>query len=397
MPEFTSRDLGGVNDRVTLRLGGSELLVAESYDVRMSFFRQPSVFALRTGWGGTALDLLDKYPPNTKFELLINDAVQFTGRIDATNAEQSAGATEVTFHGRDDLAPLHDSMAAADRSFDNASYEDVVNDCLTLAGIDEYTLYFENTNSRERRTAVVVPSTTNKTVFGRARKSASAAKKKAGQLKVGQRYYEFIKPELDKAGLFLLAGADIGNGPEFILTEPNTQQPARYKILRRRGELRNKVNTTTASLKNDTAKRFSEYVIFGRGGDPKSGQQPTQATYTDNEMLGYGFPRARRRTARVDNVQSAAEALKLAWRMRAEDRREGWNLTYTVSGHTVPVLGGRSVNDRAVWGIDTTAEVEDDEYGIYGTYYVSDVQFQRDGSGTRTTLTLIDPADWVPP
>lgn len=397
MPEFTSRDLGGVNDRVTLRLGGSELLVAESYDVRMSFFRQPSVFALRTGWGGTALDLMDKYPPNTKFELLIADNVQFTGRIDAVNAEQSAGATEVTFHGRDDLAPLHDSMAAADRSFDNASYEDVVNDCLTAAGITEYTLFFENTQSRDRRTGVTVPSTTNATVFGRAQKSAKSAKKKAGQLKVGTRFYEFCKQELDRGGLFLLAAADIGNGPEFIMTEPNTTQPPRCKILRRRGELRNRVNTTTASFKNDTAKRFCEYVIFGRGGDPKNGQQPVQATYVDNEMLGYGFPRARRRTARVDNVQNTAEALKLAWRMRADDRRDAYNLTYTVSGHTVPALNGRTVNDRAVWGIDTTVEVDDDEYGVHQNFYVSDVQFQRDGSGTRTTLTLIDPADWVPP
>jgi prophage tail gpP-like protein len=397
MPEFTSRDLGGVNDKVTLRLGGSELLVAESYDVRMSFFRQPSIFALRTGWGGTALELMDRYPPNTKFELLIADHVQFTGRIDSVNAEQSAGATEVTFHGRDDLAPLHDSMAAADRSFDDASYEDVVTRCLEDAGVAEYTLIFENTQNRERRSGVVVPSTTNQTVFGRARRSATSAKKKAGQLKVGTQYYQFIKPELDRGGLFLFAAADVGDGPVFVMTEPNTTQPPRYKILGRRGELRNRVNTTSASFKNDTAKRFCEYVVFGRGGDPKNGQQSIQATYVDNEMLGYGFPRQRRRTARVDTVQTPDEALKLAWRMRAEDRRDSWNLTYVVSGHTVPALNGRTANDRAVWSADTTVEVDDDEYGISGVYYISDVQFQRDGSGTRTTLTLIDPADWVPP
>lgn len=397
MPDFTSRDLGGVNDRVTLRLGGADLLIAESYDVRMSFFTQPTVFALRTGWGGTALELLDKYPPNATFELLIGDKVQFTGRIDGVNAEQSAGATEVTFHGRDDLAPLHDSMAAVDRSFDDASYENVVTTCLDLAGVANYTLIFENTNNRDRRTGVVAPSATNKSVFGRATTSSKTAKKKAGQLKLGETYYSFIKKQTDQGGLFLLASADVGSGPVFVLTEPNTTQPPRYRIVRRRGELRNAVNTTTGSLKNDTAKRFCEYVVFGRGGDPKSGQQAVQATYTDNEMLGYGFPRQRRRTARADNVSSVAEALKLAWRMRADDRRDSWNLSYTVSGHTVPALNGRTVNDRAVWSPDTTVEVEDDEYGLYGTYYISDVQFQRDGGGTRTMLTLIDPTDWVPP
>jgi len=83
--------------------------------------------------------------------------------------------------------------------------------------------------------------------------------------------------------------------------------------------------------------------------------------------------------------------------MRADDRRDSWNLSYAVSGHTVPALNGRTVNDRAVWSPDTTVQVDDDEYGIYGTFYISDVQYQRDGSGTRTMLTLIDPADWVPP
>jgi prophage tail gpP-like protein len=399
MPEFTSRDLGGVNDVVALRLNGEALLITESYDVRMSFFRQPSVFALRTGWGGTALDLMDRFPPNSRFELIIAGRTQFTGRIDAVNAEQSTGGTEVTFHGRDDLALLHDGMASADRSFDNASYDDLVSACLDEAGIAEYTLFYENTENRARKSGASLGAVTDKVVFGRALTRATSKKKKAGQLKIGQQLFGFCKQELDQGGLFLMASADDGSGPTFILTEPNTTQPATYKILRRRGLLRNEVNVTSASFRNDVAKRHTEYLVYGRGGDPKTGQQPVRGSYLDNEMLvTYGFARGqKRKTMRVDTVNSVAEANKLAWRMRADDRRDAYNISYTVSGHTVPMLNGRTANDRAVWCVDTIVDVDDDEYGIHGPMYVEEVQFARDQGGTRTTLSLIDPADWVAP
>ncbi len=399
MPEFTSRDLGGVNDVVELRLNGETLLIAESYDVRMSFFRQPSVFALRTGWSGTALDLMERSPPNAKFELIIAGRTQFTGRIDAVNAEQSVGGTEVTFHGRDDLALLHDSLASADRSFDDAAYDDLVTYCLTDAGITEYTLFFTNQNNRERKSGMNIATPTNRQVFGRASTRGTSKKKKAGQLKVGQGLYGFCKQELDRGGLFLMAAADAGDGPTFVLTEPNTQQPAMYRVVRRRGLLRNEVNVISASKKNDISKRATEYIVYGRAGDNKTGQQPIVGTYLDNEMLvSYGFTRGqKRKTARVDSIQNLAEAKNFAWRMRADDRRDGYNITYTVSGHTIPALNGRTANDRAVWCVDTVVDVVDDEYGIYGPMYLEEVQFQRDGGGTRTTLSLIDPADWVPP
>lgn len=399
MPEFTSKDLGGVNDVVTLRLNGETLLISESYDIRMSFFRQPSVFALRTGWGGTALELTERFAPNSRFELIIAGRTQFTGRIDAVNAEQSAGGTEVTFHGRDDLALLHDGKASVDRSFDDASYDDLVSWCLDDAGITEYTLIYENENNRNRKTGVSIQTPTNKTVFGRASTRATAKKKKAGQLKVGQQLFSFCKQELDRGGLFLFAAADEGNGPTFILTEPNTTQPATYRILRRRGLRRNEVNVVSASKKNDVAKRSTEYIVYGRGGDPKTGQQAIKGVYLDNEMIvTYGFARGQKRnTVRVDSIQNLAEAQKYAWRMRADDRREGYNVSYTVSGHTVPALNGRTVNDRAVWSVDTVVDVDDDEYGIHAPMYLEEIQFQRDAGGTRTTLQLIDPADWVAP
>lgn len=389
MPPFTSDDIGAANDKVTLRLDGETVLVAESYDVRMSWFRQPAVFALRTGWGGTTLDLLLKYPPNTPFELLIADRVQFTGRIDAVNAEQSAGATEVTLHGRDDMAPLHDAMATADRSFDGDGYDDLVSKLLDAAGITDYTLIFENTGNRDRKSGVQVPATTGaRVVFGRTTTRATQKQKKAGQLKLGDQLYGFAKKELDQAGLFLFAAANTGNGPVFVLTEPNKTQVPMARILRRRGQTRNLVSVERASFVNNVAKRYCEAIVYGRGGDPKKGQQPVRGSFLDNEMLLYGFPRSRAFTQRVDTVSTADQAEFLARKMIAEQRRDGWSLQYTVTGHTVPALNGRTSRDRAVWCVDGLVEVVDDEYGVAETLWVSDVIFRRDGSGTFTDLTF---------
>jgi prophage tail gpP-like protein len=389
MPPFTSDDIGAVNDKVTLRLGGETVLVAESYDVRMSWFRQPAVFALRTGWGGTTLDLLLKYPPNTPFELLVADRVQFTGRIDAVNAEQGAGATEVTLHGRDDLAPLHDAFATADRSFDGDGYDDVVSKLLDAAGITDYTLIFENNGNRDRKTGVQVPATTGaRVVFGRTTTRATRKQKKAGQLKLGEQLYGFAKKELDQAGLFLFAAANTGDGPTFIITEPNKTQVPMARIVRRRGQTRNLVSVERASFVNNVAKRYCEAIVYGRGGDPKNGQQPVRGSFLDNEMLLYGFPRSRAFTQRVDTVSTADQADFLARKMIAEQRRDGWSLTYTVTGHTVPALNGRTSRDRAVWCVDAVIECVDDEYGLAEPLWISDVVLRRDGSGTYTDITL---------
>lgn len=389
MPPFTSDDIGATNDKVTLRLGGETVLVAESYDVRMSWFRQPSVFALRTGWGGTTLDLLLKYPPNTPFELLIADRVQFTGRIDAVNAEQGAGATEVTLHGRDDLAPLHDAFATADTSFDGDGYDDVVSKLLTAANVENFTLIFENITNRNRKTGAQVPATSGaRVVFGRTTTRATRKQKKAGQLKLGEQLYGFAKKELDQAGLFLFAAADTGDGPTFIIAEPNKTQTPIARILRRRGQTRNLVSVERATFTNNVAKRYCEAIVYGRGGDSKNGQQPVRGSFLDNEMLLYGFPRSRAMTQRVDTVSTADQATFLARKMIAEQRRDGWSLNYTVTGHTVPALNGRTARDRAVWAVDSLVEVDDNEYGISETLWVSDVTFRRDGSGTYTDLTF---------
>ena len=66
-------------------------------------------------------------------------------------------------------------------------------------------------------------------------------------------------------------------------------------------------------------------------------------------------------------------------------------LSYTLAGHTTPRIGGR---DRVVWAVDTVVEVDDQELGIAGTFWIEAVEFSR-GPETNTTITLMRPGDLV--
>ena len=108
MPEFTSRDLGGVNDVVELRLNGGRWLIAGSYDVRMSFFRRPSVFALPAPDGAarrsTSWTLSAGRQFRFRFIIAGAHAIHWADRRRYLETERRR--YRITFHGRDDLALL---------------------------------------------------------------------------------------------------------------------------------------------------------------------------------------------------------------------------------------------------------------------------------------------------
>lgn len=377
---FGSDDLGAVNDTVSLRLGGEEVLIAESYEVKLSWLTQPNAFSIRLGSGAVAGDIAERYPPNTPFELYIADKLQFSGRTDGYMLRSDVGATEVTIRGRDDLAPLHDARCTAERSFEKDTYFQLVEKALAAAGLSDFTLIDESDPTRNRRTGITIPAT--KKVFGR----ATAKRNAKALIKLGESWYSFVKAELDRAGLFLFAD----KSKAFVIAEPRTDQPAIARLVRRRGLTRNLVNVIQADHRFETTHRYSEYTVYGRGGSgEKLGQQKAFATYIDNEMvqLGYNKPFA----MREDKLSSAAEALFVARRKCAEARRQDWQLNYVVSGHTIPSL---VANRRAVWTVDTVVEVIDDEFFLSGNFWVESVTFRRNPS-TTTELNLMRVEDVV--
>jgi hypothetical protein len=87
---------GGASDEVTLKLNGKDVLIAESYDTRQSYFEQPASFSITVGSGDSAKSFLEKYGPNSDFELRVGDALQFKGVTDAIEANGNGSATTIT-------------------------------------------------------------------------------------------------------------------------------------------------------------------------------------------------------------------------------------------------------------------------------------------------------------
>lgn len=378
---------GDLNDRIRIRLAGNDIPILESYEVEQSILTQPSRISARIGWGGVTKHLLEVLIPGIKMEVLIGDTPRFTGFLDGWEASDDPGATEITLHGRDNLAPLHDAFIQAEVAYKNLSYLDFVDLALDQT-VGEHNLFATNNANRKLISGIGTQVTANpENNADQANKGPVA---RTLQAHLGERWYEYVKRELDRAGLFLWAAGD----GSFILSEPNGNQAPSYRIARRRGTTRNFVNVERASYRNDTSGRYSECTVYGRGGGKKFGRVKATGSFVDQEMAGFlkaAGLKPRPLVLRDTNVTNNEQAVFYARRKIAETRRAGWSLTYLVSGHTIPSLQG---GNRAVWTPDTVVQIQDDEYGLYGNYYLEKCVFRRNPQ-TTTELTLMRPEDLV--
>jgi prophage tail gpP-like protein len=93
------------------------------------------------------------------------------------------------------------------------------------------------------------------------------------------------------------------------------------------------------------------------------------------------------------HAKTEQQAAAMARRKIAEANRNGWQLNYTLAGHTAPSLIGGG-DSRAVWTPDTMVEVDDDELGIRGLFYIESVTHTR-GPHTESTVHLMRPEDLI--
>lgn len=415
--------LGSVDDAVTILLDGEPIGTVKSYSVRMGIITQPASFDMVVGMSSSVKEIRKRFPIRTPFELQINGATQMSGLIDGITPAAS-GETTVAIKGRDVLAPLHDTRAVADLSFGAVTYRELTERILSLVGYENYALEFTNRANRQAVASTTIAETgpprdtRTMAIFVAAGASTTAASIAASAaagvvssiptvkyktvvpnpllLKFGEKPYELLRRELDRAGLFFWAA---GSG-YFVLSEPNAKQVPTYLIRRQRGQTRNEVNVETFTYQDDVTGRFAEYIIEGRTGGKKKGKSRVRGSYVDDEMVGYGFgtstspPGVVQKifAARDEKAVSDEQARYLARKRAAEQRNAGWKLIYEVPGHTTTVLG--SSGKRAIWTIDTMVEVQDEELGVSGVYYIESLEHSR-STKTTTRLNLMRPEDLI--
>lgn len=430
-----ARELGG--ERVRIVLGEVESYVIERYEIRQSFFTQPGTFALRVGHSALASYLLEVFRPGLAFALYFDlpdgrQVLQMTGRLDFCGTEGSAGATEVSLRGRDWMQPIHDGMPEVEKTFGRATFADLTEAVIKLAGVDEPTLFYtdeanaaavQGTPKLEKSTEVVtreftiedgqaarvalvstgeeagspfaydvVPATADKItqqpdVTREVTKVVGYDVPNPLKLQLGTTFLHFLQQEHNRTGLFLLAAAEPRT---YILTRPDVLAAPTWRIVRRRGM---SWGVEGCSFSNDTAGRYSKYVVRGRGGGGTDStgavRKQIEGIYIDQEMVDYGLIKT---WSHVDPIaKTSKQAEYLARRMAAEKARAGWHLTYTLRGLSWPTIADGSL---AVWTRNAVVDVQDDELNIHGPHWISDIA-QSGGDKTTTTITLHKPEHQV--
>ena len=395
----------GAEDRIAVKLGGEQVFTLERYEIKRAILTQPSASSFSLGTGDQVADLIARFPPRTKFELLVNDLLCVTGRIDGCASSGAPGI--LTLHGRDTLAALQQGYVPNEFSINNVTYAQLVRQVMDKAGLKDVKLAYSNTANRRAITGAhpneLQPPRNVEEEQVETEAGSGGLVKRSVQAHLGETWYQFLKRHLDRAGLFLWAAGD----GSFVLSEPNPNQIALYQITRTYlGNIGAGISSPSSlaapqsvyadastiidhSFTNDTTPRFASVAVYARGGGRKSGRTTATARVADEEMKRWGA--TEELTLRDVNADTPKKAEFWARKKIAETRRQGWRLSYTVYGHTaVPIAGGAPIP----WAPDTMVHVHDDKLGFDDIFYVEGVTF-RSSPETTTVLDLCRPDDLV--
>lgn len=406
---FTSNSIGVTPDDVVLTVGDSQITVCESFEIHESVLEQPSCFSLRCGSGALASDLLKQFPLRSPFTLSIGGALQATGTLDGIKVSGSGSATEVTLKGRDALAPVYDCHFDSLQTYTDSTYTSLVWRvllyCRVVTGTtpDPNQLAASNEANRQVKAGKKVVQTAPPRTIDQIEEDDDGNPVEVSQsiqilAHAGTRCLSFLRKYLDPAGLVLWAAAD----GTFVLSAPNVAQQPLYSLTRRAVGSTSYGNAYDMELINDGTHRHAVASVYSRSGGRKNGIGKVHESTTDEEFvnvatggptggyysLGYPFQPIAFRDA---HVQSIEQCVNYGNRKLAEERREGFQLWYTIAGHTLPCIGQGGV---AVVTIDTLVQVEDQELGISAPFYIDSLVRSR-SPDTHTRIRLVRPNDIV--
>lgn len=400
--------MASINDEVfRLKLAGDEVPIASAYEVTAGVIDIPAAFSMTVGHAGLAVELVNKYPEFTPFELYVGDVAVQRGEIDTIETFGDKG-TQLNISGRDILKYLVDNRIESERTFEEKTYLQLTEVALKEVGLEGAIVALDNVANRMAITGkttvqeTVAPTTENseqlQTEFGALSGQQSTTTRTVYntiKAEIGTSWWEFLAEQYRRAGLFLWQHVP-SNG--FVLSRPDGTQAPSARILNRRGKENQPGEVTIIGnphFRRSSLNRYSQITVVNRTGGGKRARKRVSATVYDQEMIEIlnpnpedradGGKRKKAWTIRDDKARTIEQAEFLARRKIAESRRNGWSLRYTVAGHTAPAYeGGSSV----IWQPDTVVWVHDDALGLEGPMYVEGVTYRRNPQ-TTTELRLM--------
>lgn len=359
-------ELGSQDDRVRLLIAGQELPNYVRYSVKTGIMHQPSNWSVVLGAGRpqkdamTAGELMRLAMPGKSFELRIGNTRVQSGIVEDRDVSDSSGTT-VTVGGRDWMAPLVKNHIRADIDFGQPTYFEITRRVLDLCGLQNHKLYGDNEANRRAvsRSVKAIAKPMRDIVENESTNTQTNANTKVNLQRVvgklGGTWFEFLKTQYKKVGLFLWATAD----GDFVLSRPTGTHDPLYRIIRRRGVPRTMTGTLSRSFSDHTSGRHANSKCCCKGARGAKGVTKNSYTWNDFEMKSYGFDDWL--VLYDDDANTPKDVEYISKRKLAEERRDSWVLRYTVSGHTTPALS--DPNRLLIWTPDTTVTVIDEDLG----------------------------------
>lgn len=359
-------ELGSPDDRVHLEINGQRLPNCVQYSVKRSILTQPSSFSLVLGAGRpnvdafTAGELLRLAQPRTAFTMMIGSTTIMSGLIEDRDVADNNGTT-VTVSGRDWMIPLVKEYIHYEVDFGQPTYFELVRKVLDICGLKDRKLYADNEANRKTSSrsvkAKAQPMADLVESFPTNTQLNANSKVNVQRIvgKVGGTWFDFIRKQLKKSGLYLWATAD-GN---FVLSRPTGTLDPQYKVIYKRGVPRTMTQTSSRQFSDHTSTRWAHSVCFGKGANGAKGVHKMERNWPDFEMGQYGYTDTF--VQYESDAKTPNEAEYAAKRKTADARRDSWSLWYTLSGHTTPALYDSS--RMLIWTPDTCALVVDEMLG----------------------------------
>lgn len=377
-----------IDSRVGIRLGADELRLCESYDIRIGVFDQPSSFSVNLP-GISPSEQRRRYPKETPFQIAVEGREQFSGYTDGFHARGNEQSSSFGIHGRDVIKELIHSEIEKEADFKAPTHAELIR--MAIAAVDlkrpfstlPVAILTSNAENRRKvsgQSSLVVQDDSSEAALARIA-GATGSRFPVLRTKLAETYFSLLRRHLDAVGLFLWCSAS----GDLVVGRPNHKQPASCAISRGRGK---GAAVKEWEYSEDNTPRFSDVAIYGRTtGTRKTGKATAKGAYTDDELLAQGHRWVH--VFRDGQVTSTAHAEHVARKKLAEGRRAGFNLTYTLAGHTTTsLLTGKQV----CWATDTVVAVDDEYLGLKGNYWVEQVEFHRSSDrGTVTRVKLLEP------
>ena len=329
-------------DLVELRVDGVAWDGFLSYSLDASLYEAGDAFALEFSRdAGTGIRR------GQRCEVYVNGRRELTGIVEKIRRKTAKRESSLTVEGRDLLGLVVDSH---------------VEEMLDLTDISLQEL--------AARMLKDIPFIDRKAItFGKGvEPAASEDEDRAPHADPGDSVFEVLRRFALSRGLLFYSLPD----GRLIFGRPLARGKAEFRIVSRRAGANN--NVTESEFIDDLTPRYSRIVVVGQTESGESEEDVNvEAVVTDSDVPF-------RKPFVAELPHDVSDAAAYGRMLREQQRAEGYQLSYTVPGHS---QGGRN------WAINSLVEVEDEFNGVAGTFLVYRRTFQRDKRGGSTTRLLL--------